>query len=188
MQEKLPVINLFGGPGCSKSTTMAMTFGTLKRKGINCEMAPEWIKWSVWEGRSAVFQSQGYILEKQNWMLHRLRGKVEVAISDSPLILCAAYAEIFNLGVYGSINWKHHCLSIFNTYDNFNVYIKRNKPYNPNGRNQSQEQAIEVDKVVFRLLNELEIPFHVLDDNDNIQNEIIELYEKEKGTIKKYNE
>ena len=43
------VINLFGGPGCGKSTIAALLFGKLKQNGINCEMALEYAKDKVWE-------------------------------------------------------------------------------------------------------------------------------------------
>ena len=43
------VVNLAGGPGAGKSTTMAGLFSHLKIAGYNCEMAPEWIKGKVYE-------------------------------------------------------------------------------------------------------------------------------------------
>ena len=43
MKETL-VINLFGGPGCGKSTTMARLFADLKARGYNVEMVSEFAK------------------------------------------------------------------------------------------------------------------------------------------------
>ena len=38
------VVNLFGGPGCGKSTTAAWLFNQLKERGINCEYVTEFPK------------------------------------------------------------------------------------------------------------------------------------------------
>ena len=43
------VVNLFGGPGCGKSTLMAGIFHQLKLKGYDCEMVTEFMKDLVWE-------------------------------------------------------------------------------------------------------------------------------------------
>ena len=186
MSNKLKVINLWAGPGAGKSTTMALIFGTLKKRGINCEMAPEWIKWAAWENRQKVFEEQGYILQKQNWMLHRLKDKVEIAISDSPLALCTAYSYLYDLGPYSTETWRNHCFNVFNTYDNFNVFIERTKPYNGKGRNQSEDDAKKLDSIVLETLQRHNVPFITVRDGDTTHLDIIEMYEKENGKIKKY--
>jgi hypothetical protein len=186
LSSKLPVINLFAGPGSGKSTVMAETFAKLKRSGINCEMAPEWVKMAAWEGRSEVFSAQGYILEKQNWVLQRLRGKVEVVVSDSPLLLAAAYCQLAPNRVYDGVNWKSHCKSIFDTYDNFNIFLKRSKPYNPSGRTQDYETAKKVDSLIMDVLNEFNIPHFVLEDSPTVHEEIIKLYTDNKRALKTY--
>ena len=38
------VVNLFGGPGTGKSTTMAHVFAELKWRGYDCEMSNEYAK------------------------------------------------------------------------------------------------------------------------------------------------
>lgn len=43
------VVNLFGGPGCGKSTTMARLFADLKTRGLNVEMVSEFAKDLVYE-------------------------------------------------------------------------------------------------------------------------------------------
>ena len=41
MNKELPlVINLIGGPGSGKSTTMAGVLCELKKLGVNCDMIP----------------------------------------------------------------------------------------------------------------------------------------------------
>ena len=38
------VVNLIGGSGCGKSTNASRLFVWLKDKGIECEVAEEWVK------------------------------------------------------------------------------------------------------------------------------------------------
>jgi protein-disulfide isomerase len=47
--KKTIFVNLFGGPGTGKSTLCAGIFSQLKIKGIDCEMALEYVKDLVWE-------------------------------------------------------------------------------------------------------------------------------------------
>jgi hypothetical protein len=92
--EPLKVINLFAGPGAGKSTTMAAIFSSMKRKRLNVEMCPEWVKGASWEDRKQTFTDQGYILGKQNYLLHRLRGQVDCATSKT----ASWTGEIKNIG------------------------------------------------------------------------------------------
>jgi hypothetical protein len=46
---------------------------------------------AVWEQRLLPISDQGFILGNQNYALHRLRNQVDVAITDSPLLLSSVY-------------------------------------------------------------------------------------------------
>src|SRR5262245_20723095 len=58
-------VNLFGGPGCGKSTNAALVFGKLKNDGINVELVTEFAKELTWEGRSGALRFQPYVTAKQ---------------------------------------------------------------------------------------------------------------------------
>lgn len=58
------VINLWGGPGCGKSTTMARIFSELKVKGYNVEMVSEFAKDLVYEKRDETMKDELYIFAK----------------------------------------------------------------------------------------------------------------------------
>ena len=55
------VINLFGGPGCGKSTTMARIFADLKIQGYNAEMVSEFAKDLVYEQRQETMKDELYL-------------------------------------------------------------------------------------------------------------------------------
>jgi nicotinamide riboside kinase len=145
----MKVINLYGGPGCGKSTTAAGVFSALKQRGINCEYVHEWIKWSVWEKRTVIFDDQLYIFAKQHHMLHTLRGQVDVAICDSPLLLSNIYGLLYD---NGSMRGKESFFSLveetYNSFDNTNIMLGREKSYNPMGRVQTEDQAKELDGTI----------------------------------------
>lgn len=145
---KTKVINFFGGPGCSKSTTAAELFAKMKWQKINVELVSEYAKKVTWEGHTNVLQDQLYLLAKQNRSLERLRGQVEYIITDSPLLLGIYYAQPDYLPeTYAKLTHE-----LFNTYDNINILLERRKEYVPIGRSQTEDEAKVIDVEIRALL------------------------------------
>src|SRR6187399_572968 len=113
----MKVINFFAGPGAGKSTLAAGLFYKMKKLGINVELVTEYYKELVWENIHQSSSDYLYILASQNRRLERLRGKVDFAVTDSPLLLPGYYGKN-----YGNIPEIIVPLSheIFETYDNIN--------------------------------------------------------------------
>lgn len=162
---KLIVINFFGGPGAGKSVAAAATFSHLKKQGVNCELVTEYIKSKIWEGTIDTEPDQLYIVANQHHMLHTLKGKVDVAITDSPILL----SLIYNAG-----RLKHLDKTVFEAhkkYNNMNIFIQRNGGYEPTGRIHTREEAIEIDKKIISMLKKLKIPYVTLKaDKDIVEN------------------
>lgn len=165
MNNDLKVINIFGGPGTGKSTTAAYIFHELKCSGREIELVTEYAKDMVWEGRMNVLSDQLYMAAKQNRRLTRLVDKkVELAVTDSPLILGALYQPA---GYF--TNFEPFLVEVFNSYNNFNVFLQRSTVYNPNGRNQTAEEAKVLDEQNLELLKKHHIKVdHFADFKDPV--------------------
>ncbi|MCL2621956.1 MAG: ATP-binding protein, partial [Firmicutes bacterium] len=105
------VVNLYGGPGAGKSTNAAALFVELKNRGINCELVREYAKDLVWEERSVEFYDQFTVLGKQVKRVNALIGKVDIIITDSPIILSCHYNTLHNKQCFDKI-----VLDLHNTY------------------------------------------------------------------------
>lgn len=165
------VINLFAGPGSGKSTTCAGIFAKLKLAGINCEMALEYAKDKVWENSHEVLDDQIYVFGKQLHRIFRLKDKVEVVITDSPLLLSILYDKTENPYLRDLV------LDQFGKFDNRNYFIHRDTDYNPKGRLQTESEAKEIDKVLINLLNRFEVDYKMVDKEEAAEiifNEIME--------------
>jgi hypothetical protein len=158
---KLLLVNLYGGPGCGKSTGMAYLFSHLKMAGVNCEMVPEFAKELVWEERFKTLSDQIYVFGKQQKRIKMLEGKVDVVITDSPLLLSLHYGKDL------SSSFNQLVFETYSQYDCMSFLLKRVKEYNPNGRMQTEDQAKDIDVALIDLLINADANFHqVTGDQD----------------------
>lgn len=170
MEKDTIVINLIGGPCSGKSTLAAGIFYKLKCLNINCEMALEFAKDKVWEESNKTLDDQIYIFGKQYHKIWRLKDKVSVIITDSPLLMSVYYnknqSDYFNAFI----------LEQFNRFNNKNYFIERNdKTFAQEGRLQNLEQSKEIDKSLLDILNKYKIEYKsypIENALDNIINDI----------------
>lgn len=158
----MKVINLFAGPGAGKSTTATGVFSKLKQHGVNCEYVSEYAKAAVWEKRHNLLADQLYISAKQNRWLDRLRRKVDVVVTDAPLLLGLHYkAADYFPETFEKMLW-----ALWNSYENTNFFINRHKPYSQVGRMQNEEEAKEIDKKIWEFLIDNGIGFSQMPGNE----------------------
>lgn len=154
---KQKVLNFFAGPGAGKSTTAAGVFASLKNKGINCEYVQEFVKDVAWDFHGAAeipsnFLAQEFLFLNQHQRMKRLTGKVDLIITDSPLIMSINYIP----ADYELPSLKSMIQEASGLFNNFNTFLERaNRPYNPSGRFQTEEQAKEKDKEIFLNMNRI---------------------------------
>lgn len=172
------VINFAGAPGAGKSTGAAFVFSILKRKGYNCELVTEFAKDKTWEHNDTALSCQEYVFGKQSYRLARCREDVDIIITDSPLPLGLIYVNNPALDEH----FEKTVMNIFNTYTNFNIFVERAKPYNPKGRNQTEEEANALSHKIRDMYNRLNIPFYTIHGTDEdyiaIAEAFIEFYKK----------
>lgn len=131
----------------------------MKKKGIYTEYVSEYAKELVyeekWDMLDDSMKNQKIILAEQQKRLDRLIGKVEVVVTDSPLLLSIIYANDRN------DDFEKMIIDKFNQYNNFNLVVLRNKKqeFQQIGRKQNLEESIEKDKEIINLLTKNNILF-----------------------------
>lgn len=161
------IVNLYAGPGAGKSTGAAYIFAKLKMAGIDCEYVSEYAKDRVWqEDQFPLQHCQLYVTGKQCLKITRLLGKVDVVVTDSPIAIGAMYTT--------EKPYQDVCIYEAKKHKNtFNIFVNRFKKYNPNGRNQTEEEAKEIDKRIKEFLNNNEIPFIEANGTEDGYNQIV---------------
>lgn len=156
------VINFMAGPGAGKSTCAAGLFFIMKNLGINVELVTEYAKDITWEKRTMVHQAK--ILGEQHDRLNKLRGQVDVIITDGPLFHGIVYArDSIKAGeiteTMGSL-YKDIVVEMCKSFRNVNVFIQRSptRTYIGSGRNHTQKEAEEKDREIFSALHEVYVP------------------------------
>lgn len=172
------IINLFGGPGAGKSTTAGGVFTILKMHDVECELVLEYAKDLVWEERHKTFKDQQYLFAKQNHRLWRVRDRVDVAITDCPLMVSPVYGKKYNTG---SKAFNENVICVTKGYNNLNIVLTRTQKYNPNGRNENEDQAKEIDTLIEKVLDDNGMPFTKVGTNFEGINSIAELILKDLG-------
>lgn len=156
------VVNLFGGPGTGKSTTASLVFGQLKSEGIRTELVHGFAKDLTWEKREEALRYQPYIFGKQSYHVHRLLGKADVIVTDSPILLSS---HIYSRHTFGAQRSALRALGIatWNEWDTLSVFLQRNKALHPfvqAGRNQNEEESTNLDQAIRGMLDELQVTYY----------------------------
>lgn len=177
------VINLYGGPGSGKSTTAAGVFYKLKLWGINAELVSEYAKDLVYEGRlAAMCEEQDYILAEQHKRIFRNIGKVDVVVTDSPLMLSTIYIpthwELSKKAGYIDA-FKSLVKSTNDQYNNLNFFLDRPNKYDSDGRAQTHEEAIQKDNEILEMLEHYEMEYQTFKTDAIVCNEIVDVIRKE---------
>lgn len=158
--KNLNVINFFGGAGCGKSTCAAELFALMKKDNYKVELIHEAAKDYVWEKWSHIFGEQDYIFAQQHRSIRRLVGHdIDYAVVDSPILL-----SLFYMPDDFPQSFRRFVVDTFNSYNNINIYLKRSEklPYVQAGRNETFEQAEQIDKQILDWLSVNDMRYHVV--------------------------
>ena len=159
--KSLKVVNLLGAPGMGKSAVAAGVFNLMKKKHHSVELCREYAKYLVIAGREwQLREEQLYLFAKQHHELFILRGKYEVAITDSPLLLTAFYAapDVTPPSFF-------QCVKDYNaTFDNLYFFITRDLAstdtvFEEEGRIHNRVEAMDIEAKQRAFLKEWNIPY-----------------------------
>lgn len=148
------IVNILGAPCSGKSTTRADVFRLLKQRGVNCEEVYETAKKLSWTKRTGELACQPYILGKQLRDIEVLQGKVDVIITDSPLILSEFYNRLYRQGHYPPA-FGQFVIDQFKAMGGLNIYLNRVGKYQTAGRNQDEAEATLIGRKLAELLEEI---------------------------------
>lgn len=155
------VINLFGEPGAGKSTAASYIFGMLRMKGVKCEYVSEFAKDMVWDDNFKALANQPFVFGSQSYRLSRVRDEVDVIVTDCPLLLSAVYNRdlVFANDKTLHEKFKEVVIGVFDTYNNINILLKRQHPYESSGRHESEAEAEQVRKLLQDTFHKYDIEY-----------------------------
>jgi len=170
------VVNLFGEPASGKSTQAAALFSLLKMHNIKAELVTEFAKELTFEKRYSALSNQDYVTGNQLQRLLILNNKVDVVVTDSPLLTGLLYCD------YGKC-YEEHIVNMFNKFNNINYFLIRQYEYQFYGRNEDESEAHVIRNKLYNLINKIgvhykEINSNVMGINTMLKN-ILNVFKKE---------
>ena len=179
------LINLFGGPGIGKSSIAAGITYKLKKKHISCNNPYEFPKLLAWDKNNEAIKDQLYVLANQHRGIAQSYGKVDYIVIDSPIMFSLIYKTYYNKGYpaefYGE-HFNHMIVDLHKKYDNINILLERSDEgkHNDDERYQTLKESLDIDKLCKNILDENNIPYHVVKVNKNTVKEIMKILGKSK--------
>lgn len=161
------VISLYAGSGAGKSTTAADLYAKMKQLGLHVELVREYVKDWAWDGRKIGIYDQVYIFGKQAHAESKLYDIVDYIVTDSPVLLGAFYEEYYHkvqIVRPAVLNFLREAEARGVQY--FNYFLERNKPFDPRGRYETEDQARNIDVALKSWLNKINMPFTAVSVSD----------------------
>lgn len=162
-------INLFGVPGSGKSTAAAYIFYRLKSLGVNCELVTEVAKDLVWDENRVGIETQMYVSGSQLYRLNRLVGKVDVVVTDAPLILQGCFYVYNNCPLPDMFQDIEYESSL--KYDNLNYLLPSPDYVDMVGRDNRYVND-DIYKIMIQTFDKYNIDYKLI-DRDEISYNIV---------------
>jgi deoxyadenosine/deoxycytidine kinase len=173
------IINIFGGPGCGKSTQAAALFYEMKKAGYNVEMPYEFPKLQAWEKNLEAVKDQLYITANQHRNISRMYGQVDYIIVDSPILFGLIYKNRYNstgdieypASFYGE-KFDDFIIDLHFRYNSINIFLERNVTgFQTYGRFQTLEESSNIDAEILSMLDTIKVQYTKIKvDSDTIKN------------------
>lgn len=168
---KTVVVNFYGGPSSGKSVIAPDLYLHFKKKHKQVEYIQEYVKQWAWENRKPVSFDQFYFFGQQSRREYTKFGKADYLVTDSPVPLCAYFTK-----VYGTLEQRETLKKMALTYlgmcedkgvEHRHFFVERKYAYDPQGRFQTEEEAIEMDKDQYKFFtDEMGLELHKIPGNE----------------------
>ena len=160
------IVNIYGGPGAGKSTTALQLVAELKKLGYHAdyvsEVAKELVYAKDFEHLDGTLKNQSKILSEQKRRLDIMLDNVDVAVTDSPLLLNTVYLK------ENAPEYIESVFSQYENYNNYNVVVERDLSveFEQAGRIHNLEESIKKDGEINTLLDSHNIDYQRFDRNN----------------------
>lgn len=149
------VANFYGGPGAGKSTLAAEFFSELRKlRKVNVELVTEFATDLCLDQAKNNLKDQIFLLGNQFhriWRLEQLG--VEVAVTDSPVMLGLGYARKFGAAYLKEFEALH--VKLEQEFDNYNIFVTRDVNsegwFKGNTKNKNRKYVEHIDGIMSRL-------------------------------------
>lgn len=151
LKAKTLVVNAYAGPGAGKTTACLSTVAALKKMGFNAEYISEYAKELVYDSPEMLngsMENQFKILQEQLRRQDRFIGKVDIIVTDAPILLNTLYLNEKTDAYIEMVK------NLYSQYDNFNFFVNRDENFVQEGRIHNHEESIQKDKEIKDLLKE----------------------------------
>jgi hypothetical protein len=166
-KKKTLFVNLISGPGSGKSTMAHWVFSEIKKMGINCEFSFEYAKNLIYEESINKLNNQIYIFGKQHNQLFHFLEKVDVVVTDSPLIMNPIYDQTKNPIL------KDLAILEFTKLNNLNFFVERSTAFSLNGRIHGEETSKKIDDECRSIMDDNNIKYDTVISSEEGKNLIV---------------
>lgn len=158
-QTKIRRVCFYAGSGCGKTTSASGLFAELKRDTVankidfQLELIQEYVKVWAWEKRKIESFDQNFIFANQQHLEDvPLRNGVDCIITDSPLLLSAAYARKTHVKSWQALITLAELHE--EAYPGLHIFLERGeRPYVPKGRYEDKDRAVRMDGFIRGMLD-----------------------------------
>lgn len=146
------LIEFYGGPASGKSTTSLALTSLLKVyldqyscSTMRVEYVSEAAKGHVWESGSLMLGNQARLFGEQFRRLERLRGKVDIIVSDSPLWLCEFYGR---RDLYPPTAWAEVIRAHYRGFEVLPILVNRVGRFETSGRVHDEAASSDAHEAI----------------------------------------
>lgn len=172
--KKTIVVNLIGAPCAGKSTLAALTFSKLKMQNVSCEIVTEFAKDLVWSESNGL-NNQIYVFGEQFYRVWKLQNKVDVIITDSPMLLSIYYNKHQTPeNRLSEENFNSLIMECHNKYINLNYFLQRHHKYDVKGRVHSEKESDQIEQEMKALYDNMNIKYTTVFSSEDAADRIVE--------------